>query len=588
MTIKPGMNSTNEKAYQTEITYTCPSNTSSVEMMYFAFNYTSLSLVKSVKMVCEIDGQWSVNSSLAEESCGFNKSRCETPVLPVCIDQASYCSKPPPIPLAGTKTFINRPSVKETFPKTSIHYQCPKRYFDIKNESIASIVISCHEGKWTTIPKVSIESSNPVNVSICSESEKGANGSDIRRCEEVIIPDCVDKTVQCSNPPTSIKGATIQKLETFQTKTSSWCGEKAKYIGKVHEEVELSSFLDCQTLCQNSSDCNFVSFDAVNNSCTMLKDRNMEWSYFDENTISGPKECSPTCSWTSWMSSNTNGRRGDDERLKTLIETFGSSVCLNPESIEVRSRQTWQMVMNISYPQTYSYFDNTSGFYCLNTKQKEAENCHDYEIRLCCPPAPEIGSQIELSCVEDSHYFKFKDQGFVNKITSTCHPDGTWKHDSFTAELCPDGSKNCLYPDYPSCQDRTVHCLDELNIPSDMKRIRIKSNDTADDTKLGTTYLYSCVNDDFLINTDGYPEAIEVECIEPENYQNTWTYNLWKEGQWENQNLLKGCMDPDLCYSSPPIIPEDNSVKSNMSKTYDALPIEATIEYSCSEQCKEM
>ena len=103
----------------------------------------------------------------------------------------------------------------------------------------------------------------PGNVSICSESEKGANGSDIRRCEEVIIPDCVDKTVQCSNPPTSIKGATIQKLETFQTKTSSWCGEKAKYIGKVLEKVELSSFLDCQTLCQNSSDCNFFSFDAV-------------------------------------------------------------------------------------------------------------------------------------------------------------------------------------------------------------------------------------------------------------------------------------------------------------------------------------
>ena len=493
--------------------------------------------------------------------------------------------------MAGSKTFINRPSAKETFPKTSIHYHCPDfRYFDFMNESIASILISCHEGKWTTFAKESMENTNFVNVSICSNGQETIGPGTSRRCEEVMIPDCTDKTVQCSNPPTSIKGATIEELDTFQTKTSSWCGEKTKYIGIILEEVELPSFLDCQSLCQNISDCMFVSFDAVNNVCTMLKDRNMEWSYFDENTISGPKECSQTCSWTSWMNSNTNGRRGDDERLKTLIGTFGTSVCLNPESIEVRSRQTWQMVMNISYPQTYSAFDNTTGFSCLNSKQKGAENCHDYEIRLCCPPAPEIGSQIELSCSEqdDNHYFKFKDQGFVNKIRSTCKPDGTWKHDSFTTELCQDGSQNCLYPDYPSCQDRTVHCLEELTIPSDMKRIRIKSNITEDDTKLGTTYLYSCINDDFLINTDGYPEAIEVECIQPENYQNAWTYNLWKEGQWENQNLLlKGCMDPDLCYDSPPIIPEDNSVKSNMSKTYDALPIEATIEYSCSEQCKD-
>ena len=73
MTIKPGMDPTNEKAYQTEISYTCPSKSSSNEMMYFAFNYTSLSLVKSVKMVCEVDGLWSVNSPLAEERFQFTK-----------------------------------------------------------------------------------------------------------------------------------------------------------------------------------------------------------------------------------------------------------------------------------------------------------------------------------------------------------------------------------------------------------------------------------------------------------------------------------------------------------------------------------
>ena len=485
---------------------------------------------------------------------------------------------------------MNRPSLKETFPKTSIHYFCPdSTYFDFKNSpaenaSIASIEIGCFEGKWSTLPKESKLTEQAIQISICSEEPFG-----IGKCDKVMVPDCKDTTVKCSNPPTSIKRATIQELDTFQTKTSSWCGEKAKYIGKILEEISLPTFLDCQALCQNVTDCTFVSFDAIDKVCTLLNERDMKWSNFEENTISAPRDCSLTCSLTSWMNAETNGRRGDDERLKKLAEKFGTSVCLNPESIEVRARQTGQMVMNLTYPQIFSAFDNQTGFQCLNTKNKQSEEtCHDYEIRLCCPPGPEIGSQIELSCIEDNHYFKFKDQGFVNKITSTCQSDGTWKHDSFTTEVCEDGSKNCLYPEYPGCQDRTVHCLEELNIPSDMKRVRINSNNTEDDTKLGTTYLYSCIQDNFLIDVDGYPEALEVECIEPENYQFAWTYNLWKEGFWQNQDQLKkGCMDPDLCYDLPPIIPEDNSVKSNMSKSYDALPLGAIIQYSCAEQCKQ-
>ena len=120
-----------------------------------------------------------------------------------------------------------------------------------------------------------------------------------------------------------------------------------------------------------------------------------------------------------------------------------------------------------------------------------------------------------------------------------------------------------------------------------MKRKRINSNFTEDSTEFGTTYLYSCTDDEYLLNIEGYPEAIEVECVEPDNYRTEWTYNSWKNGYWTNIDLIaKGCFDPDLCYDRPPLLPNDNSVSYNVSESYQALPIGSLVKYFCSEECK--
>ena len=50
-------------------------------------------------------------------------------------------------------------------------------------------------------------------------------------CEKIHVPDCVDKTIYCTNPPESIPGATISVSNEGKT------GFKIKIFNKLHTYI---------------------------------------------------------------------------------------------------------------------------------------------------------------------------------------------------------------------------------------------------------------------------------------------------------------------------------------------------------------
>jgi hypothetical protein len=160
-----------------------------------------------------------------------------------------------------------------------------------------------------------------------------------------------------------------------------------------------------------------------------------------------------------------------------------------------------------------------------------------------------------------------------------------WKSNAPTNSFCKDGSNKCVSPVYPACQDRTIQCLTELPLHSTMQRTNLSSNFSETPTSLGALFSYTCIEEGYLIDTLGYPEEVFVECIEPENYSN-WTYNIWKNGVWENRDkTLNGCFDPNRCYSNAPSVPIDGTVTTNYTIDVQNVKIYTILEYSCANEC---
>ena len=89
----------------------------------------------------------------------------------------------------------------------------------------------------------------------------------------------------------------------------------------------------------------------------------------------------------------------------------------------------------------------------------------------------------------------------------------------------------------------------------------------------------------FVLVAPGYPEEVIVECIEPEGYPDTWTYNIWLKGRWKNVETIEKCIDPNRCYDTPPTLPDDFSVQNNQT-TAKPNVVNTTLVYSCSKLCK--
>ena len=216
-----------------------------------------------------------------------------------------------------------------------------------------------------------------------------------------------------------------------------------------------------------------------------------------------------------------------------------------------------------------------------------------------------VGTQLEATCDLKNRFFDFKEAGFINTIDIECTSNGyiskylikklslfsqysnfrTWKTN--TMGLCKNDQTECVSPKYPNCQDRTIQCLEKLpNLHETMDRHIIFSNVTESPISLGSVYSYTCKNDGFLIQVEGYPEEEFVECIEPYNYYQNWTYNKWKEGIWTNvEKITDGCFNPNLCYDNPPKMPYDGTVGINNTKDIKNWPSGTILQYYCIQKC---
>ncbi len=104
-----------------------------------------------------------------------------------------------------------------------------------------------------------------------------------------------------------------------------------------------------------------------------------------------------------------------------------------------------------------------------------------------------------------------------------------------TLDFCS-GETECSQPNMPQCQDRTILCLKELDIPDGMSQKNITSNETLHDFAKDAQYKYSCDKDGWVIEIPGaYPEELIVTCREPVGYPDEWHYGIWNEGYWEHQ-----------------------------------------------------
>jgi hypothetical protein len=83
----------------------------------------------------------------------------------------------------------------------------------------------------------------------------------------------------------------------------------------------------------------------------------------------------------------------------------------------------------------------------------------------------------------------------------------------------------------------------------------------------------------------GYPEEIIVECIEPEDYPDNWSYGIWLKGRWTNLANVTKCIDPNVCYDSPPTPPSDFTVVWNQT-TDKPNVVNTSLVYSCGTKCR--
>jgi hypothetical protein len=96
---------------------------------------------------------------------------------------------------------------------------------------------------------------------------------------------------------------------------------------------------------------------------------------------------------------------------------------------------------------------------------------------------------------------------------------------------------------------------------------------------------FNCLFPGFVISAPDYPEQVVAECIEPADYIEKWSYEIWLKGRWSNTNNLSACIDPNLCYDDPPELPPDYSVNWNQT-VFKPNTVNTTLNYTCARNCK--
>ena len=98
---------------------------------------------------------------------------------------------------------------------------------------------------------------------------------------------------------------------------------------------------------------------------------------------------------------------------------------------------------------------------------------------------------------------------------------------------------------------------------------------------------------------NGFPEMMEVTCVEPAGYQSAWVDQIWLDGKWNNLESMANpagsteapgskprCIGPNRCYKKPPKLPDDYTVKMHDPQDPQPDNVTTTILYKCERECE--
>lgn len=198
-----------------------------------------------------------------------------------------------------------------------------------------------------------------------------------------------------------------------------------------------------------------------------------------------------------------------------------------------------------------------------------------------------VDTVAKLKCKGDrDYYIDFDDSTHISEMEVTCTINGTWQTSLDLPNFCPDGKNNCPIPKFPFCEDRTVHCKDGIDVPSDMDAVPLPSNRGNSMNGLeGDIYEISCKEEgDIIAMEDNFVDKLQAICLRPDDYLTNWKDEKWLEGVWRGLESLKTCMSPTKCYSDPPNLPLDGTVTNNRSSQLHSVG--DVIFYECTRPCK--
>ena len=182
---------------------------------------------------------WTVEGGINGETCSDYKSDdnelwCSYVLIPGCVDRTVKCS-PPPNPAKAKITIKDRPNPNANDEMgTSIEYYCPDRlhYFDYPFDepfvsfyyttNINYVNVSCNaNAEWDVV--------GGEDGLTCDDTDPNTSGL---TCATLSVPDCVDRTVYCVNPPPYIFGGTISINEN----PSPYYKKKSKFLERYRGE----------------------------------------------------------------------------------------------------------------------------------------------------------------------------------------------------------------------------------------------------------------------------------------------------------------------------------------------------------------
>ena len=143
-------------------------------------------------------------------------------MIPACVDRTIRCD-PPPSPAKANINFVTEPNPDDLSEYgTSIEFECPDRlhYFDYPVEqpfvsfyyttNINYVNVSCNQdGLWDVYGGEDGLTCDDLNLADTNSTDSILTYSGFMLCSKISVPDCVDRTVYCVNPPASITGGDI-------------------------------------------------------------------------------------------------------------------------------------------------------------------------------------------------------------------------------------------------------------------------------------------------------------------------------------------------------------------------------------------